>query len=38
MRKALKEPAKTKAMANETFSYNSSIWEGGKMGTKTAKA
>eukprot|EP00558_Chaetoceros_sp_UNC1202_P003658 CAMPEP_0197234792 /NCGR_PEP_ID=MMETSP1429-20130617/2446_1 /TAXON_ID=49237 /ORGANISM="Chaetoceros sp., Strain UNC1202" /LENGTH=70 /DNA_ID=CAMNT_0042693281 /DNA_START=70 /DNA_END=282 /DNA_ORIENTATION=+ len=29
MRTALKEPAKTKAMANEAFSYNATVWEGG---------
>lgn len=38
MRKALKEPAKTKAMANETFSYNSAIWEAGEMGSKSRVA
>lgn len=29
MRAALKEPAKTKAMGNETFSYNAAKWEAG---------
>lgn len=29
MRAALKEPAKTKAMGNETFSYNAAKWDAG---------
>ena len=35
LRAALKEPAKSKAMAQETFSYNKAIWSEGTMGTKT---
>ena len=36
MRGALKEPAKRKAMQNETFHYNASAWEGGQQGAKSA--
>ena len=35
VRAALKEPAKTKAMAQETFSYNRATWSEGTMGAKT---
>ena len=35
MRASLKEPAKTKAMANESFSYNAGIWKEGKSQGKT---
>ncbi|CAB9526239.1 Mitochondrial ATP synthase epsilon chain [Seminavis robusta] len=35
MRGALKEPAKTKAMAQEAFQYNTSVWSGGVQGAKT---
>ena len=35
MRGALKEPAKTKAMAQEAFQYNAASWEGGVMGAKS---
>lgn len=35
MRGALKEPAKSKAMAQETFQYNSAAWSDGTMGNKT---
>jgi hypothetical protein len=35
VRAGLKEPAKTKAMSNEVFSYNVAKWDGGKsMGKK----
>lgn len=34
MRSVLKEPAKTRAMAQEAYSYNASVWEAGKMGPK----
>ena len=36
MRAGLKEPAKTKAMAQEAFSYNASVWEAGVQGEKAA--
>eukprot|EP00562_Extubocellulus_spinifer_P009038 CAMPEP_0178495362 /NCGR_PEP_ID=MMETSP0696-20121128/13503_1 /TAXON_ID=265572 /ORGANISM="Extubocellulus spinifer, Strain CCMP396" /LENGTH=70 /DNA_ID=CAMNT_0020123493 /DNA_START=26 /DNA_END=238 /DNA_ORIENTATION=+ len=36
VRAALKEPAKSKAMAQETFSYNSSKWVDGVQGDKVA--
>jgi len=35
MRGALKEPVKMKAMAQESFSYNSAAWSAGQAGTKT---
>ena len=35
VRAALKEPAKTKAMAQEQFGYNSSMWSAGTQGSKT---
>ena len=35
VRASLKEPAKTKAMANETFSYNAAPWSAGKSQGKT---
>ncbi|KAL3790387.1 hypothetical protein ACHAWO_011602 [Cyclotella atomus] len=35
VRAALKEPAKSKAMAQEAFSYNKAVWSQGTMGTKT---
>eukprot|EP00592_Proboscia_alata_P002088 CAMPEP_0194376114 /NCGR_PEP_ID=MMETSP0174-20130528/24607_1 /TAXON_ID=216777 /ORGANISM="Proboscia alata, Strain PI-D3" /LENGTH=64 /DNA_ID=CAMNT_0039156675 /DNA_START=71 /DNA_END=265 /DNA_ORIENTATION=- len=38
VRAALKEPAKSKAAKNEVFSFNSSIWEAGKIGPKVPKA
>eukprot|EP00574_Skeletonema_japonicum_P007037 CAMPEP_0201725626 /NCGR_PEP_ID=MMETSP0593-20130828/8974_1 /ASSEMBLY_ACC=CAM_ASM_000672 /TAXON_ID=267983 /ORGANISM="Skeletonema japonicum, Strain CCMP2506" /LENGTH=70 /DNA_ID=CAMNT_0048217047 /DNA_START=23 /DNA_END=235 /DNA_ORIENTATION=- len=34
VRAALKEPAKSKALAQETFSYNKSIWSNGEQGAK----
>eukprot|EP00560_Eucampia_antarctica_P008849 CAMPEP_0197823728 /NCGR_PEP_ID=MMETSP1437-20131217/1049_1 /TAXON_ID=49252 ORGANISM="Eucampia antarctica, Strain CCMP1452" /NCGR_SAMPLE_ID=MMETSP1437 /ASSEMBLY_ACC=CAM_ASM_001096 /LENGTH=70 /DNA_ID=CAMNT_0043423037 /DNA_START=88 /DNA_END=300 /DNA_ORIENTATION=- len=34
VRAALKEPAKSKAMAQETFSYNKAAWDSGKQGEK----
>jgi len=34
VRAALKEPAKSKAMAQESFSYNRSVWSGGNQGAK----
>jgi hypothetical protein len=36
MRAGLKEPAKSQAMKNETFSYNAAVWENGATGKKTA--
>eukprot|EP00581_Thalassiosira_minuscula_P006677 CAMPEP_0183702744 /NCGR_PEP_ID=MMETSP0737-20130205/756_1 /TAXON_ID=385413 /ORGANISM="Thalassiosira miniscula, Strain CCMP1093" /LENGTH=70 /DNA_ID=CAMNT_0025929411 /DNA_START=89 /DNA_END=301 /DNA_ORIENTATION=- len=36
VRAALKEPAKSKAMAQEAFSYNRSHWTDGVQGSKTA--
>jgi len=36
LRNGLKEPAKSQAMKNETFSYNAAIWEAGKPGVKKA--
>eukprot|EP00553_Chaetoceros_curvisetus_P013889 CAMPEP_0204642112 /NCGR_PEP_ID=MMETSP0717-20131115/51511_1 /ASSEMBLY_ACC=CAM_ASM_000666 /TAXON_ID=230516 /ORGANISM="Chaetoceros curvisetus" /LENGTH=45 /DNA_ID= /DNA_START= /DNA_END= /DNA_ORIENTATION= len=36
MRAALKEPAKTQAMTNETFAYNAGKWEAGKLTQKNA--
>ncbi|MCP4746881.1 MAG: hypothetical protein GY874_12200, partial [Desulfobacteraceae bacterium] len=30
VRAALKEPAKSKALAQETFSYNKSVWSNGE--------
>jgi hypothetical protein len=36
VRGALKEPARTKAMAQEHFQYNASTWENGTQGVKTA--
>lgn len=36
LRSALKEPAKTKAAASETFSFNVATWEAGEMGAKKA--
>jgi len=35
VRAALKEPAKSKAMAQEVFSYNRSQWVDGQQGAKT---
>ncbi|KAL7486424.1 hypothetical protein ACHAW6_012016 [Cyclotella cf. meneghiniana] len=35
LRMALKEPAKSKAMAQETFAYNRAHWTDGNMGTKS---
>lgn len=35
LRAALKEPAKSKALAQESFSYNKSIWANGEQGVKT---
>ncbi|KAL3782916.1 hypothetical protein HJC23_004895 [Cyclotella cryptica] len=35
LRMALKEPAKSKAVAQETFAYNRAHWTDGNMGTKT---
>ena len=32
---ALKEPAKSKAMAQEAFGYNRSVWSAGEQGEKT---
>lgn len=34
VRQGLKEPAKTKAMQHESFSYNAAAWEAGKSGKK----
>jgi len=34
LRAALKEPAKSKAMVQETFSYNKSVWSNGEQGAK----
>lgn len=34
VRNGLKEPAKTKAMQHEAFSYNAAAWESGKSGKK----
>eukprot|EP00979_Chaetoceros_neogracilis_P008279 scaffold1837_cov242-Chaetoceros_neogracile.AAC.6 len=34
VRNGLKEPAKTKALQHETFSYNAASWEAGKIGPK----
>eukprot|EP00543_Licmophora_paradoxa_P007143 CAMPEP_0202458818 /NCGR_PEP_ID=MMETSP1360-20130828/28512_1 /ASSEMBLY_ACC=CAM_ASM_000848 /TAXON_ID=515479 /ORGANISM="Licmophora paradoxa, Strain CCMP2313" /LENGTH=69 /DNA_ID=CAMNT_0049079549 /DNA_START=60 /DNA_END=269 /DNA_ORIENTATION=+ len=34
MRACLKEPAMRKAMAQEKFTYNTSVWEGGVQGPK----
>ncbi|KAL7490542.1 hypothetical protein ACHAWT_000106 [Skeletonema menzelii] len=34
LRAALKEPAKSKAMTQETFSYNKSVWSNGEQGAK----
>ena len=36
VRAALKEPAKSKAMAQESFTYNSSKWAAGEQGDKVA--
>eukprot|EP00579_Thalassiosira_antarctica_P004435 CAMPEP_0201881422 /NCGR_PEP_ID=MMETSP0902-20130614/11735_1 /ASSEMBLY_ACC=CAM_ASM_000551 /TAXON_ID=420261 /ORGANISM="Thalassiosira antarctica, Strain CCMP982" /LENGTH=67 /DNA_ID=CAMNT_0048409635 /DNA_START=38 /DNA_END=241 /DNA_ORIENTATION=+ len=36
LRMALKEPAKSKAMAQEQFFFNKSQWTNGVMGEKTA--
>ena len=36
VRAALKEPAKSKATAQESFSFNKSTWTDGKQGAKTA--
>jgi hypothetical protein len=36
VRAALKEPAKSKAIAQESFSFNKSTWTDGKQGAKTA--
>ena len=36
VRAALKEPAKSKAMAQESFAYNASKWSGGAQGDKVA--
>eukprot|EP00580_Thalassiosira_gravida_P003757 CAMPEP_0201621782 /NCGR_PEP_ID=MMETSP0492-20130828/47064_1 /ASSEMBLY_ACC=CAM_ASM_000837 /TAXON_ID=420259 /ORGANISM="Thalassiosira gravida, Strain GMp14c1" /LENGTH=71 /DNA_ID=CAMNT_0048091343 /DNA_START=564 /DNA_END=779 /DNA_ORIENTATION=+ len=35
VRAALKEPAKSKAMTQEAFSYNRASWTGGVQGAKT---
>lgn len=35
MRGALKEPARTKAMAQESFQFNAAKWSEGAMGSKT---
>jgi hypothetical protein len=35
VRASLKDPAKTKAMANETFSYNAAAWKDGASLGKT---
>ncbi|GAX22503.1 hypothetical protein FisN_14Hh125 [Fistulifera solaris] len=34
MRSVLKEPAKTRAMAQEAYGYNAAVWEAGKQGPK----
>eukprot|EP00545_Synedropsis_sp_CCMP1620_P006431 CAMPEP_0119005958 /NCGR_PEP_ID=MMETSP1176-20130426/2028_1 /TAXON_ID=265551 /ORGANISM="Synedropsis recta cf, Strain CCMP1620" /LENGTH=71 /DNA_ID=CAMNT_0006957823 /DNA_START=94 /DNA_END=309 /DNA_ORIENTATION=+ len=34
IRAGLKEPAKRKAMAQETFAYNRAIWKGGEQSAK----
>ena len=34
IRGALKEPAKRKAMAQDSVSYNASVWEAGHQGPK----
>eukprot|EP00568_Trieres_chinensis_P012684 CAMPEP_0183304672 /NCGR_PEP_ID=MMETSP0160_2-20130417/9684_1 /TAXON_ID=2839 ORGANISM="Odontella Sinensis, Strain Grunow 1884" /NCGR_SAMPLE_ID=MMETSP0160_2 /ASSEMBLY_ACC=CAM_ASM_000250 /LENGTH=70 /DNA_ID=CAMNT_0025467767 /DNA_START=93 /DNA_END=305 /DNA_ORIENTATION=- len=34
MRAGLKEPAKSKAMQQEKFAYNQSVWEAGEQGKK----
>lgn len=36
VRAGLKEPAKTKAMQQEAFMYNKSVWTAGEQGEKTA--
>ena len=36
LRNGLKEPAKSQALKNETFSYNATTWSNGAPGTKTA--
>ena len=36
IRGALKEPAKRKAVSQETFSYNTSVWEAGTPSPKVA--
>ena len=36
MRAGLKEPAKVKAMAQESFKFNSSLWTEGEQGAKSA--
>ena len=36
VRAGLKEPAKSKAMSQEVFSYNAAKWEGGKSLGKNA--
>ena len=34
LRSALKEPARTKAFANDSFFYNRAVWENGVSGPK----
>jgi hypothetical protein len=34
IRAGMKEPAKRKAMAQETFAYNRAVWKGGEQGPK----
>ena len=36
VRAGLKEPAKSKAMAQESFTYNASKWSAGEQGDKVA--
>jgi len=35
VRAALREPAKTKALSQETFAYNRSVWSAGVQGEKS---
>eukprot|EP00591_Stephanopyxis_turris_P004534 CAMPEP_0195523660 /NCGR_PEP_ID=MMETSP0794_2-20130614/22993_1 /TAXON_ID=515487 /ORGANISM="Stephanopyxis turris, Strain CCMP 815" /LENGTH=66 /DNA_ID=CAMNT_0040653705 /DNA_START=59 /DNA_END=259 /DNA_ORIENTATION=+ len=37
VRGALKEPSKSKALQNEKFNFNSSVWESGVQGKKVIK-
>lgn len=38
MRSVLKEPAKTRAMAQDAYAYNAAVWEAGKQGPKVPVA